>query len=120
MLQYLTKVRNKRLKEKFKSTSNLLHAGSAVNSDDLSVDPVAILRGEEADNTGNVDGLANTVVGRPCAGVLIDLVVTEFVTSGNVLPADSVVHIGLDATRSNAVDCNLLLACVCDLLDKIP
>ncbi len=108
-----TRARNKRLKKKIKSNSSRLHAGSAVNTNDLSVDPIAILRGKEADDTGNVDGLADTVVGRPCAGVLVNLVVAKLITSGNVLAADSVVHVGLDATGGNAVDGNLLLTSVC-------
>jgi hypothetical protein len=116
MLQCLTMVRNKRLKRQFKCNNNRLHAGSAVNADDLSVDPVTVLRSEEADDTGNVDGLTDTVVRRPCAGVLVDLVIGELVTSGNVLTADSVVHVGLDATGGDAVDGNLLLASIWCLL----
>lgn len=116
MLQYQAEVRNKRLKRKFKSNSNRLHAGSAVNANDLSVDPVTVLRGEEADDAGNVEGLTDTVVGRPCAGVLVDLVVAELIASGNVFTADSVVHIGLDATGGNAVDSDLLLTSICDSL----
>ena len=116
MLQYQAKVRNKRLKRNSNSSSNRLHAGSAVNADNLSVDPVTVLRGEEADDAGNVDGLTDTVVGRPCAGVLVDLVVAELLTTRDVLTADSVVHVGLDATRGDAVDCNLLLTSICDSL----
>jgi hypothetical protein len=118
MLQYQAMVCNKRLKRNFKS-GHRLHAGSAVNADDLSVDPVTILRGKEADNAGNVDGLTDTVVGGPCAGVLIDLVVAELVTSGNVLTADSVVHVGLDATRGDTVDGNLLLTSIWELLAAV-
>ena len=116
MLQYQAKVRNKRLKRNSNSSNNRLHAGSAVNADNLSVDPVTVLRGEEADDAGNVDGLTDTVVGRPCAGVLVDLVVAELLTTRDVLTADSVVHVGLDATRGDAVDCNLLLTSICDSL----
>lgn len=39
----------------------ILHACSTVNAEDLAVDPLAILRGEEADNAGNVDGETDTV-----------------------------------------------------------
>ena len=39
-----------------------LHASSAVNANDFSINPFTILRGEEADNASNVDGLANTHV----------------------------------------------------------
>ena len=108
-------VRNNRLKRKFKLTSNRLHASGAVDADDLSVDPVTVLRCQEADDAGNVDGLTDTVVGRPCAGVLVDLVVAERLASRNVLAANSVVHIGLDATGGDTVDGNLLLSSVCDL-----
>lgn len=48
-----------------------LHAGGTVDADDLAVDPLAVLRGEEADNTGDIDGLADTVHGGPGLGVLL-------------------------------------------------
>ena len=67
------------------------------------------------DNAGDVDGLTDTVVGRPCARVLVDLVVAERLASRNVLAANSMVHIGLDATGGDTVDGNLLLSSVCDL-----
>lgn len=113
MLQYQAMVHKKRLNKNFKCNSGRLHACSTVNADDLSVDPIAILRGEEADDAGNVNGLTDTVVRRPCASILVDLVVAELITSGNVLAADSVVHVGLDATGGDTVDCNLLFASVC-------
>lgn len=109
-------VHKRRLKKKSKSNINHLHAGSAVNADDLSVDPITVLRGKEADDASNVDGLTDTVVRRPCAGVLVDLVVAEALTSGDVLAADSVVHVSLDATGCNAVDSNLLLTSIYYLL----
>lgn len=43
---------------------------------------------------------------------LIDLVVGELVTIGNVLAAHGVVHVGLDAPGRNAVDSDLLVAAV--------
>lgn len=45
----------------FRSTHDDLHAGGTVNAENLAVDPLAILRGEEADNTSNVDGETDTV-----------------------------------------------------------
>ena len=114
MLQYQAEVCNKRLKRSSKYSNSRLHAGSAVNANDLAVDPVTVLRGKEADNTGDVDGLTNTVVGRPCARVLVDLVVAERLASRNVLAANGVVHVGLDATGGDTVDSNLLLSSVCD------
>tara|TARA_R110002003_G_scaffold1183_2_gene22539 strand:- start:4453 stop:4851 length:399 start_codon:yes stop_codon:yes gene_type:complete len=42
--------------------STALHAGSAVNANDLSVYPVPILGGKEADDAGNIYWLTNTVV----------------------------------------------------------
>lgn len=48
----------------------LLHAGSAVNADDLAVDPFTVLGGKEADNAGNVNWLADAVHWRPCGSVL--------------------------------------------------
>lgn len=50
-----------------------LHACGAVDADDLAVDPLAVLRGEEADNAGDVDGLADAVHGGPSSGVLLGL-----------------------------------------------
>lgn len=37
------------------------HTSSTVNPKDLAVDPLAILRSEETDDTGNVNGKANPV-----------------------------------------------------------
>jgi len=88
---------------------NSLHAGGTVNANDLAVDPLTILGGEEADNTGNVDGLTNTLHGRPGLGVLVNLVVGEVGTAGNVLAADGVVHVGLDTTGGNSVDSDALV-----------
>jgi len=88
---------------------NSLHAGGTVNANDLAVDPLTILGGEEADNTGNVDGLTNTLHGRPGLGVLVNLVVGEVGTAGNVLAADGVVHVGLDTTGRNSVDSDALV-----------
>jgi N-methylhydantoinase A/oxoprolinase/acetone carboxylase beta subunit len=42
--------------------STALHAGSAVNANDLSVHPVAIFGGKEADDARNVYWLTNTIV----------------------------------------------------------
>jgi len=92
------------------SKTTRLHASSAVNANDLSVDPVTVLGSKEANDAGNVYWLTNTVVRGPCAGVLVDLVVAELVTIGNVLAADGVVHVGLDATGCNTVDGDPLLA----------
>jgi len=86
-----------------------LHACSAVNANDLSVDPLAILGREETNNAGNVDGLANTVVRRPGSSINIYLVVAHLLSAWNVLLAHSVVHVGLDATWGDAVDSDLLV-----------
>ena len=48
----------------------ILHAGGAVDAEDLAVDPFSILGGEEADDAGDVDGLADAVHGGPGGGVL--------------------------------------------------
>lgn len=46
----------------FRSThANDLHARGAVNAENLAVDPLTILRGEEADDAGDVDGETDTV-----------------------------------------------------------
>ena len=47
-----------------------LHAGGAVNANDLAVDPLAVLGCEEADNTGNVDRETDTAHWGPGSGVL--------------------------------------------------
>jgi hypothetical protein len=88
---------------------NSLHAGGTIDTDDLAVDPLTILGGEEADDAGNVDGLTDTLHGRPGLGVLVNLVVGEVLTAGNVLAADGVVHVGLDATGGNSVDGDALV-----------
>lgn len=48
-----------------------LHAGSAIDADDLAVNPLAVLGREEANNAGNVDGLADAVHWGPSGGVLL-------------------------------------------------
>jgi hypothetical protein len=89
---------------------NALHASGTVNADDLAVDPLAVLGSEEADDAGNVDGLTDALHGRPGLGVLVDLVVAELLSAGDVLAADLVVHVGLDAAGGDAVDGDLLVA----------
>lgn len=39
----------------------LLHASSAVDANDLSVDPLAVLTGEETYDSSDIDGQANAV-----------------------------------------------------------
>ena len=94
----------------------LLHHSVAVNADDLAVDPATVLGGEEGNDAGNVERLADAVERRPGGGVLVDLVVAEFITVGDVLSAHGVVHVGLDATGGNAVDSDLLVTSVCEAL----
>lgn len=92
---------------------NHLHAGSAVNTEDLSVDPLTVLRGEEADDAGDVDRETDTVEGRPGAGELVHLVVRQVGAVGDVLSADGVVHVRLDPAGGDGVDGDLLVAKVC-------
>ena len=47
--------------EKIVSKKNNLHACSAIDSDDLSVYPLTIIRGKEGNDTGNIEWLTNTV-----------------------------------------------------------
>jgi hypothetical protein len=47
-----------------------LHAGSTVNANDLSIDPLPVLGGEEADDASDIDGLADTVHWGPGSSVL--------------------------------------------------
>jgi len=89
-----------------------LHAGGSVNTNDLSIDPLTIIRSQEGDDTGNIERLANTIVWRPSGSILIDLIVAQLLTTGNVLLADGVIHISLNTTRGNAVDSNLLITAI--------
>jgi len=89
---------------------NTLHTSATVNADDLAVDPFAILGCEEADDAGDIDGQTDTADGRPGGGVLVDLVVVEVDAVGNVLAADGVVHVGLNAAGGDDVDGDLLVA----------
>ena len=47
------------------------HASRAVNAKDLAVDPLAVLRRQEAHHAGDVDGETDAVEGRPAGGVLV-------------------------------------------------
>ena len=89
-----------------------LHASSAIDTNDLAVDPLAVLRGQEGGDTGNINGHTDTVHGGPGGGVLVDLLVVQVGAVGDVLFADSVVHVGLDTTGGNGVDGDLLVSTV--------
>lgn len=65
-----------------------LHAGGTVDAEDLSVDPLAILGSQEADDTGNIDRETDTVHGGPAGGVLIDTFIVELSATGDVLAAN--------------------------------
>lgn len=106
------------------------HTGSTIDAEHLSIDPLAILRGQEADNSGNVDGETDTGKRRPSCGILhrncqpglhyksssilsaylVDLVIVQVGAVGNVFAADSVVHVSADSSWSNGVDGDLLVA----------
>ncbi len=94
--------------------SRLLHAGGAVDADDFAVDPLAVLAGQESGDAGDVDGHTHTVHGGPGGGVLVDLFVGQVLAVGDVLLADGVVHVGLDAAGGDGVDGDLLVAKVCE------
>lgn len=91
---------------------NLLHASRAINAQHLSVDPLAVLRREETAHPRDINWLTDPVKRRPSSGVLVDLLVGEVLSVGDVLLADSVVHVGLDAARRDAVDGDALVAAV--------
>ena len=84
----------------------------AINTDDLAVDPATILRSEEAEDASDIEGLTDASKRGPGSGILVDLVVGEVGSTGDVLTADGVVHVGLDATRGNAVDSDLLVTSI--------
>ena len=56
--------------ESLKTQRTSLHACGAVDAEDLSVDPFTVLAGEEADDTGDVDGETDAGEGGPGGGVL--------------------------------------------------
>lgn len=41
---------------------------------------------------------------------LVNLVIIQILSIGNILPADFMIHISLDPTGSNAIDGDLLIA----------
>jgi hypothetical protein len=87
-----------------------LHASTAIDAKDLSIDPFSVLRRKEANGARNIERLADTVQGRPGTGILIDLVVAELVAVGDVFAAHCVIHVGLDTARGHTIDGDLLLA----------
>lgn len=90
------------------------HASRAVDAQYLPVDPLAVLRSQEAHHAGDVDGQTDTVQRRPTGSVLVDLLVVELVTIGDVLPADGMVHVCADAAGGDGIDRDFLIAEVCD------
>ena len=48
----------------------LSHASSAVDANDLAIDPLAVLGRQEAHDTSDIDGKADTVERRPAGSVL--------------------------------------------------
>jgi len=89
-----------------------LHAGCTVDTNDLAIDPLAVLRGEEADNASDVDWQTHAVHWRPGSGILVDLIVAQLLSTWNVLPAYCVVHVALDTTWCNAVYSDLLVTAI--------
>jgi len=47
-----------------------LHTSSSVNTNDLSIDPFAVLAGKEAYNSCNIDRESNSVQRTPCFSIL--------------------------------------------------
>lgn len=120
-----------RRRERYECT---LHARTTINAQDLAVDPPAVLRGEETDDARNVDGKTDAVGRGPAGGVLesqqessggrgtylVNFVVLEGVAAGDILPADGVVHVRLDAAGGNGVDGDFLVAKVCGVSVSVP
>lgn len=102
----LQKSRGRRVKRSKTYTS------STVDTNDLSIDPLTVLGGQEGGDSGDVDGHADAVHGGPGGGVLVDLLVVEVLAVGDVLLAHGVVHVGLDAAGGDGVDGDLLVAAV--------
>lgn len=53
---------------------------------------------------------------RPSASILVDFLVAEVGTVGDVFAADFVVHVGSDSSGGNAVYGDLLVSKICRLL----
>jgi hypothetical protein len=87
-----------------------LHAGSAINAYNLAIDPLAILTSKEADYTCDINGQTDTVERAPGLGVLVHLIVIQLIPVWDVLAADSVVHVGPDATGGDTVYGDLFVA----------
>lgn len=103
-----------------------LHARSTVNTKHLAVDPLAILGSQEADSAGDINrktdpverGPTSRELGRSASAgkgeherpYLVNTFVVKLVAVGNVLSADGMVHVGLDAAGGDGVDRDLLVA----------
>jgi len=48
----------------------LLHTGAAINAENFAVDPLAVLRRQEADHPSNVNRQADSVYWRPPGSIL--------------------------------------------------
>lgn len=57
-------------KTPFFPTLHGLHARTTVHAEHLAIDPLAVLRSQEGDNTGDINGETHAVDGRPAGGVL--------------------------------------------------
>jgi hypothetical protein len=98
---------------RYHPNGQVLHARRAIDAKNLSVDPFAILRSKEADDTRNIDRKADPVQWRPASGILIDTLVIQLGAVRNVLAADGVVHVRLDASGGNGVNSDLLVTEIC-------
>jgi len=65
--------------------ATLSHARGAVNAQHLAVDPAAVVRCQEADDTSDVDRQTDTVARRPTSSVLICLLVCEVGAIGTAI-----------------------------------
>lgn len=110
-----------------------LHASSSVNANDFPVYPLTILACEEAYNSCDIDWKAYSVQRTPCRRVLskssawvglrmimvthlINTIIGQVCSVGDIFSAHFVVHICLNSTRCYAVDSDLLVAHICCLI----
>jgi len=89
-----------------------LHASSAIDTQNLSVYPFTILAGQKCSHASHINGHSHAVQRAPRRRVLVNLLVGKVLAVWNVLFADSLVHVGFDATGRNGVDGDFLVTTV--------
>src|ERR1700733_14283844 len=89
-----------------------LHASCAIDTQNLSVYPFTILAGQKCSHASHINGHSHAVHRAPRRRVLVNLLIRKVLAVWNVLFADSLVHVGFDATGPNGVDGDFLVTTV--------